>query len=345
MPDGRKRIIIQTIMIVVTCTVVMVCGNIYIIHGMAEQRKQEVEGLVGFLVERYPELNEQELVESLQGRLGDAALGNELLAKYGYDEDYYRFNMREGRGQLMLWNGAVVFAAVLFGVFFRLRYEREQRRKLCGISNYLHELNNHDYTLKIEDNGEDELSLLRNEIYKTTILLRETSEYEAKLNRDLQRSMEDISHQLRTPLASITIMLDNIYDNPDMPMDMRQDFIHSISTQIGWITSLVNSMLKLAEFDAGVIQMNEEEIHVSELVADSLDKLSVVMEIKNVQVILEENAGRNDVATGEGEHKESKDIIFMGDYTWQMEAVTNIIKNAIEHSHDGGRVWLKVSQK
>ena len=331
MGKNRKRhIIISVIIVIFICIAVMACGNIYISHRLAEERRKELEGLVGFLRERCPELSETEIVESLQGKLGDSSVGHELLERYGYDDVYYKLNMSKSRLMFLVWNGAVLLAAIAAVLCLWLSLRRRRRGRLDEIAAYLHELNNKDYSLKIDDNAEDELSLLRNEIYKTTVLLRETSEYEAQLNANLQRSMEDISHQLRTPLASITIMLDNIYDDPDMPADMRQDFIHSISMQISWMSSLINSMLKLAKFDAGTIKLQDEEIDVDKLIADALNKLSVIIELRNVEIVLEKGQGR--------------EIIMHGDYNWQLEAVTNIIKNAIEHSHDEGRIWVSASK-
>lgn len=327
---GKINIIILLIIVIVIDIVVMTCGNIYISHRLAKQRRQELESLVGFLQERCPELSETEIVEGLQGKLGDFSVGHELLERYGYDDVYYKLNMSKSRLMFLVWNSAVMLAAIAVVLCLWLSLRRRQRERLDEITSYLHELNNKDYSLNLDDNAEEELSLLRNEIYKITMLLRETSEYEAQLNANLQRSMEDISHQLRTPLASITIMLDNIYDDPDMPADMRQDFIRSISMQISWMSSLINSMLKLAKFDAGTIKMQDEEIDVDKLIADALSKLSVIIELKNVEVVQEK--------------EQDKEIIMQGDYNWQLEAVTNIIKNAVEHSHEEGRVWVSASK-
>ena len=328
--NKNRKIVISVIVVVAIGIAVMACGNIYISHRLAEERRQELESLVGFLRERCPELSETEIVESLQGKLGDSSVGHEILERYGYDGEYYRLNMSKSRLMLLVWNGVVMLVAITAILCLWQQQGRRQRERLDEIAAYLHELNNKDYSLKLEDNAEEELSLLRNEIYKTTVLLRETSEYEAQLNANLQRSMEDISHQLRTPLASITIMLDNIYDDPDMPADMRRDFIHSISMQISWMGSLINSMLKLAKFDAGTIKMQDEEIDVDKLINDAIDKLSVIIELRNVEIVLDK--------------AQSKEITMHGDYNWQLEAVTNIVKNAVEHSRDKGRIWVGASK-
>lgn len=333
MKNIRTRNILIKIMIIFALSLLMMTlGNIYISICIAAQRKAELENIVGAIMTKYPELSETELMEALKGRTGDASVGRDILTKYGYDEDYYKINFLNERNRLFVWNGVVLFLMIVSVMVVFLVYHSRQNSKIKEIADYLSELNKKNYDLKTGENDEDDLTMLRNEIYRTTRLLRETSEYENRLNADLSRSMEDISHQLRTPLASITIMLDNIYDDPDMPVDMRQDFIRSISMQISWMSSLVNSMLKLAKFDAGTIKLNAKPIDVEELLEDCLNRLSVIIELKNVDVSVK------------NENNKQERVTFIGDYKWEREALSNIIKNAVEHSEQGSKVWIDYSK-
>lgn len=333
MKNIRTRNILIKIMIIFALSLLMMTlGNIYISRCIAAQRKAELENIVGAIMTKYPELSETELMEALKDRTGDASVGRDILTKYGYDEDYYKINFLNERNRLFVWNGVVLFLMIVSVMVVFLVYHSRQNSKIKEIADYLSELNKKNYDLKTGENDEDDLTMLRNEIYRTTRLLRETSEYENRLNADLSRSMEDISHQLRTPLASITIMLDNIYDDPDMPVDMRQDFIRSISMQISWMSSLVNSMLKLAKFDAGTIKLNAKPVDVEELLEDCLNRLSVIIELKNVDVSVK------------NENNKQERVTFIGDYKWEREALSNIIKNAVEHSEQGSKVWIDYSQ-
>ena len=214
--------------------------------------------------------------------------------------------------------------------FFKTSYEVTliKNKKIHEIDMYLKKVNRGDYTLKIEENSEDELSKLRNELYKTTVLLREAAENSKKENINLSNSLADISHQLKTPLTSIRIMIDNIYDNPDMDEETKMDFIKSINNQIEWISSLVVSLLKLAKFDAGTIVMNDENVNIIELINNVKDNLSIILELKEIDIILE--------------YDQNKPIIVSIDYTWQLEALTNIIKNAIEHSKNNSKIHIKI---
>lgn len=145
-----------------------------------------------------------------------------------------------------------------FGVF--LKYNKSKDKKLAEITRYIEEINNKNYKLDIDDNTEDELSILKNEIYKTTVMLKEVAENSRLDKANLKDSLSDISHQLKTPLTSITIMLDNILDNKDMDEDTRNDFIKDIKREIINVNFLVETLLKLSKLDANSIKfINKEE--------------------------------------------------------------------------------------
>ena len=201
-----------------------------------------------------------------------------------------------------------------------------QEKKIAEINEYIKQVNNKNYILKIEENDNSELSKLRNELYKTTILLKETAEQSEKEKENLSTAIADISHQLKTPLTSIRIMLDNISDNPDMEKEIREDFLSDISKQIDWISSLVISLLKIAKFDAGTIKMENKEINVKDLINNVIENLAIIIEVKEIKIItnIDESA------------------TFIADYKWQLEALTNILKNAIEHSRQSSKIYITV---
>ena len=163
-------------------------------------------------------------------------------------------------------------------------------------------------------------------LYKTTILLRETAENSEKEKVSLSNSLADISHQIKTPITSMRIMLDNIEDNPNMDSKTRVEFIKEISKQVDWISSLVVSLLKLAKFDAGAIVMKNEEINVRNLIDKAVSNLAIILDVKNIKII----SNIDEAAT------------INADYNWQLEAITNIIKNAVEHSSDNSNIYINV---
>lgn len=274
------------------------------------------------------EIDDQEIIEILRKK-SNGTQGTKLLESYGYNGDYVYINqLNDEMKMTQIYETILIIAIFILTITIWTLYTIKQNKKIHEIDMYLKKVNSGDYTLKIEENSEDELSKLRNELYKTTVLLREAAENSKKENINLSNSLADISHQLKTPLTSIRIMIDNIYDNPDMDEETKMDFIKSINNQIEWISSLVVSLLKLAKFDAGTIVMNDENVNIIELINNVKDNLSIILELKEIDIILE--------------YDHSKPIIVSIDYTWQLEALTNIIKNAIEHSKNNSKIHIKI---
>lgn len=285
----------------------------------------KISSIADCVVSYYPEVDDEKIIEILNENPENA---QNILKKYGYDNQdvsyikQIRHQMEENIAINVVF--IIIFAISLGSVYFI--YLKRQDKKINEINAYMNKINNKDYTLKIEDNGEDELSKLRNELYKTTVLLKEAAENSEREKEQLSNSLTDISHQIKTPLTSIRIMLDNITENPDMDDNTKNEFIEDISKQIDWISSLVISLLKLAKFDAGVIKMNTVEINVEELIENIISNLSILLEIKNIEIVKNIDPQSS----------------FLGDYKWQLEAFTNIIKNALEHSKENSKIYITV---
>lgn len=284
----------------------------------------KIDNIISEVIEKYPDITEEELLEILKN---NETPESSVLEKYGYTPDIsYIKTLGEQIENNKKQNIAlvIIFGTVSLGIY--LIYVITQEKKIAEINEYIKQINNKNYILKIEENDNGELSKLRNELYKTTVLLKETAEISEKEKENLSTAIADISHQLKTPLTSIRIMLDNIQDNPDMEKAVRDDFLADISKQIDWISSLVVSLLKIAKFDAGTIEMENNEINAKNLIDNIVSNLAILIELKNIEII----TNVDEKAT------------FIADYKWQQEALTNILKNAIEHSKQNSRIYITV---
>lgn len=284
-----------------------------------------ISNLIDEIMEKYPETDEQEVIRIINSENQEQK--DEVLSKYGYTNNIlYIKELENSMNTSIRINIAIIVLLGVIAIIVALIYTNKRDKSLRSINKYLDKVNNGNYELKIEDNGEDEISRLRNELYKTTILLRESAENSEKEKTNLSNSLADISHQLKTPLTSIRIMLDNIEENPNMDEKTRNEFIEEISRQIDWISSLVISLLKLAKFDAGAIIMQDTQINVKKLIDNVINNLAIMIDIKNIKI----------------EEKIDEDVILRADYNWQLEALTNIIKNCIEHSKEDSKIKIEV---
>ena len=313
------NIVIVLLFIIIFVVVIKMQNKVY-----SKIVNEKINDIINNVMEKYPEVKEEDILKIINNR--DDSSEN-ILEKYGYDDELsYIKELRENI------NKNLINTAVLIGIFgiaslsIFMRYVLIQEKELKEINEYIKEVNNKNNSLKIEDNKDGELSRLRNELYKTTVILREAAENSEEEKEKLSIAIADISHQLKTPLTSIRIMLDNISDNPDMPQEIREDFIQDISKQVEHMSSLVISLLKIAKFDAGTIKMENEEIDAKKLIDSVINNLAILIEIKEIEVIT----------------KIDEKAIFIADYKWQQEALTNILKNAIEHSQPKSNIYIIV---
>ena len=292
---------------------------------------QKISNIIGIITKEHPEIDTKEIVKILNSsNTQNYEIGQAELLKYGIDIKEANSIIqieKQMKINLIVNILLIIFFSFLWLVII-LFYLKRRDKKIKQITKYINEIKNKKYELNIDENSEDELSNLKNELYKITIMLKEESEISKKDKENLKVSVEDISHQLKTPLTSITIMLDNLKENPNMDENTKQKFIFEISKQIDWINWLVISMLKLSKLDANVVQFYDEKINLNKFITEIVKNLEIPIEIKNQNIIMN---GDNEAA-------------FVGDYKWQQEAVTNIIKNCIEHNKENGTINIKYEE-
>lgn len=214
---------------------------------------------------------------------------------------------------------SVFLLCLVFFLFTAWRY-----RHIAKLSQYLRRISAGEYSLDIRDNREGELSILKSEIYKVTLMLSQYNEQLKKEKLLLSSQMADISHQLKTPLTSMMVMADLLRDEK-LPEEKRREFTSHIHAQLERIEWLVSSLLKMSKLDAGVLEMNPREISARTLIEKALSPLLISMEIKDISYSI----------TGE-------DRVIKCDLQWTAEALINILKNCIEHTPEGGRIDISI---
>ena len=178
--------------------------------------------------------------------------------------------------------------------------------------------------MSLKSYSEGELSILKTEIYKVTRMLIEQKERLLADKTFLADSLADISHQLKTPLTSLTVMAD-LLDLKDLPDEKKTEFIENIHVQLNRIEWLVSTLLKMSKLDAGTIVLNAKACNIKKLTDKAFNHLIIPMELKNQRLIIEGNINACCIC----------------DENWTAEAISNIAKNCMEHTKEGG--YIKVS--
>lgn len=318
-----------TIPIIVLSIIMIVISSMILKNKEQEYQKivnESIAEIVGKIKEEYPNVKEEEIIKILNKSNEGKSEGQKVLQKYGINikENSAIEAMENQEQEIMIINVVSIGVSVILLLIIVNIYYHSRNKKIQEIIKYIEAINNKNYDLKIAENTEDDLSNFRNELYKIAIMLKEQASQSINDKKALQTSLEDISHQLKTPLTSISIMLDNIRENPNMDEHTRQEFIYEISRQINWINWLVISLLKLSKLDSNTAVFVQKEIKVEDLINNVVKNLAIPIDIKQQNVIV----------------NGSSDVMFVGDYNWQLEALTNIVKNCIEHTVENKNIYI-----
>ena len=323
-----KRLIIPMIVLTIITCVIITVQTINQYKELTLILNGKIAEIVGMIEQNYPEVDSSEIISILNSdKYGEEfEKGKNELLQYGIDINEVNsiVQIENQMNTNLILNVILIILFSIIWSFIIFIYLRKRDKKINQITKYINAIRNRKYELNIDENSEDELSNLKNELYKITVMLKEESEISKQDKENLKVSVQDISHQLKTPLTSITIMLDNISNNPDMDNETRQKFIFEISKQIEWINWLVISILKLSRLDANVVEFKKDNIVLKDFINEIISNLEIPIDIKNQKIIIE------------GDDK----VSFVGDYKWQQEAITNIIKNCVEHNRDGGNIFI-----
>jgi signal transduction histidine kinase len=297
-----------------------------------------ISAAVGMLAERFPEA-EAEIMEQI-GRAdqGSIQAGQALLKRYGYSSHNILFEI-ESMQRISGFNAVLsilfLFAVcivliIIFSLFLKSQYTR-----IREVTNYARLVQSKDYSLDIRDNSEGDISMLKNEIYKITTMLREQAEVLQKDKLGLSNSIADISHQLKTPLTSLFVLNDLLAENPDP--GIKKEFLQRIESQLERMQWLVSSLLKLSKLDAGTVVMKKEAVSARTLTERALESLKIQIEQKDIQVLVGSHSGSR-LNSGEAAYNTKQavnmasDMDFTGDFNWTLEALINILKNCVEHT-------------
>jgi len=317
-----KKYLIQIMIIIIVFLVIFLFINKTHDREYKKNFNYKINAILEVVQEKYPNITKEELVYILNSKHSE---GN-ILSDYGYDleKDFYidqnnKLNLKYNIVKIIILS--LTFVSIIY-IFVKSHLKSD--KEIEKIIKCIEKINRKNYELELDELSEDKLSILKQEIYKTTVMLKENADNSLKDKINLKNSLQDISHQLKTPLTSINIMLDNVIDNPDMDIEIRQDFIKQIKREINNITFLVQSILKLSKFEANTISFNREEVSVKKIINETVKNVSNLSDLKNVNIEIKDRC-KNKLKC---------------DYKWQVEALTNILKNAIEYSYEGNKVII-----
>lgn len=278
--------------------------------------------IINAIIEKHPELEKEIIEDLIQNKKN---VDRTILEKYGLDNtdiiSYYDVeNNNLLKDEIIKY---LVF--VLSLVFIYVLYVINENRKIKQIDKYIKDILNNKDTFDIRDYNEDELSKLKNDIYKITMLLNEEKENTLSEKKNLEVILSDISHQIKTPLTSMYVINDLLLDD-NLDKKKRKEFLNKNRLQLERIEWLVTSLLKISRLDSGTIKLKKEKININNLIEKVVESLKIPIELKNQKLII----------------NSPNDLFIKVDLNWTIEALINILKNAYEHTKINGEIKIDV---
>ncbi len=252
--------------------------------------------------------------------------GEELLKKLGIDNDmdirFMPFVSSFGKKTAVVNTIKIIFFGVFLlsaTVLFFLRQEKLYDRAVRIISDYSEGC----FVNRLPEKNNTGLYRLFCEVNMMAAVLKSKQETEKTVKEFLRKSISDISHQLKTPLAALSMYNEIILDEPEN-IETVLLFTRKSNAAIERIKKLVLSLLKITRLDAGGIEFDKKEYLVVELINSALENFTVRAEQEKKKIVISGN----------------KSDIVNCDFSWTIEAIGNIIKNALDHTEMDGRIHI-----
>ena len=303
---------------------IIILLNVMLYYQVNKNYNNKIVNIIITIKEKYPEIKDDELFDTIKNNVK-----TNTFNRYSFDLDGIVL-IKENKTIFVSYFIILLFIYLIICLVYLtiiINNDKRKEKEINEVIKIIEEINNKNYSFKMKDINEEDLSLLKNEIYKTTIMLNEISEISKKDKKELEESLEDISHQLKTPLTSILIMIDTLLDDEDMDQNTREDFLRNMKREVMNINFLVKSILKLSRLDTNTVKFISKKESVKEIINEAILNVSLLSDLKNVKI--ETNLS---------------DSFIICDYKWQIEALTNILKNSIEHSYENNKVLIESSE-
>ncbi|MCH5345312.1 MAG: HAMP domain-containing histidine kinase [Acetatifactor sp.] len=223
-------------------------------------------------------------------------------------------------GKILLAAGSCFSLLLLAGTYLFLQSRERLYRQTIGIiERYIEG----DYSTHMQPTSEGTIYQLCTSIDRLATMLQSRNETEHQAKEFMKATISDISHQLKTPLAALTMYQEIIASEPDNTETVK-DFAAKMGTSLGRMEQLISSMLKITRLDVGAITFEKEPCHIADLVMQAVSDLTTRADLEKKKILLD------------GAETET----LVCDVEWTSEAIGNIVKNALDHTKEGGIIRI-----
>ena len=334
----KRNLFICIVTICITIILLIIFTIYYIQQNYKESLYNYTNQVIAKIVEKYPD-QEEEIIKEIF--LNDTSSENaniasnnsnkdniddmdnsdnsqnteDILSKYGFDAETVDIENRNFEIiPKLIFIFSMIFVIGILGIILVYTiYIRKQNQELKNLDNYCKEILKGNYLLDLKEEDESDFSKLKNDIYDMTIMLKEKNGLLEKNNKDIEKLIADISHQLKTPLTSLNLINDILYT--DLPEEKKIEFLDSSQKELEKINWLIKTVLNIAKLDSKTLILAKNSENAYNLCLEVKNNFKAMCEIHHADIEIVSN----------------KEETINCDKKWTIEAMNNIVKNAIEH--------------
>lgn len=327
----KRNLFIFVTIIVITIIWLIVFTIYYIQKNYKESMYMYTNQVLSIMLEEYPEIEEKIITtiflndEVYEKNDNENNLNkydsnkndkmDDILRKYGFDKE--NIDIENSNFEIInkLLNIFLIFfiIGVLGIILIYTIYIKKQNKKLKSLDEYCKEILKGNYILDLKTQDESDISKLQNDIYDMTIMLKEKNSLLEKNNKDIEKLIADISHQLKTPLTSLNLINDILYT--DLPEEKKKQFLDCSQKELEKINWLIKTVLNIAKLDSKTLILDKMKVNAYFLCLEIKNNFKAMCEINHVNIKVLSN----------------KEEVINCDKKWTIEALSNIVKNSIEH--------------
>ncbi|MFL0247670.1 HAMP domain-containing sensor histidine kinase [Candidatus Clostridium stratigraminis] len=260
----------------------------------------------------------------------EALSGKKLLEQYGLDTEtsysyfpYMKETLARNNYYLLVIFVCLLITLLTFN-YLQYGFFYDKIRRLTSAAEKVVE---GEYDTSIREDKEGDLSKLSIAFNSMRQVIRNNINELKNEKHFLVDLLSDISHQLKTPLASM-ILYNDIMLTKELTVEQRRTFLLNNKNELNKMNWLIKQLLKLARLDANAIELSKEDISLNESLMESIETLEDRAKKENISI----------------NFKEAQEVMFLHDRLWLEEAFNNIIKNALEHTPSGGEIGIEISE-
>ena len=221
-----------------------------------------------------------------------------------------------------MWQVVFVIISIMFiYLFFKMKYLKFTDKVVTNIDNFINERYEKDNI-----NKETLESKIDSKLYKLSEVVKGKSDKVNHAKVEIEQMVSDITHQVKTPISNIRMYSDTIINN-DLSKEQEKEFLNVISNQVDKLEFLMDSLTKMSKLETNLIVLNKESSKFMECIEKAKEQVRPLAEKKNIEIEI----------TGEN-------CIIQYDKKWTLEAICNILENAIKYTSQNGKIKIHLEK-